>query len=184
MALGEDGFYRFVALVPHVSARAAFDSYRRELAAGDGRDAAAVFSFPSVAPIALVKAPASKAALKALAALLRRQSYGKGGGKISAGGEVVTARLPDGNTIAGVPLSLQMPSLPDGIDALAAFPRLILALGIFSRAPTPAPVCPIFKFSAAAVANMTLRPLPYEYSYSWTIGEAQWLPSLRRQFSV
>jgi hypothetical protein len=180
MALGEDVFYRFVALVPHVSARAAFDSYRRELTAADGRDAAAIFSFPSVAPVALVKAPASKSALKALAALLRRQSCGNGGGKISAGGEAVTARLPDGNTIAGIPLSLTMPSLPDGIGALAAFPRLILALGIFSRPPVPAPVCPAFKFAAAAVANMTLRTLPYEHSYSWTIGEAQWLPPLRR----
>jgi hypothetical protein len=174
-----NGFYRFVALVPHISARAAFDRHRRELAADGGL--AAVFSFPAVVPVALVNAPASKAALKALAALFRRQSYENGGcGKMTAGGEAVTVRLPDGNMIAGAPLSI--PSVPDCIDS--PFPRLILALGVFPRPPLFRPACPPVKFSAAAVANMTLRTLPYGHSYSWTIGEPQWLPPPGKRFSV
>jgi hypothetical protein len=179
MEIREGGFYRFVAFVPHISARAEFDRYRRELTATD--DGRAVFSFPAVAPVALVNAPVSRAALKALAALFRRQSRENGGnGKISAGGETVTARLPDGKMIAGVPLSLEMPSMPDGIGAIEVFPRLILALGIFPRPPLPRPACPPVRFTAAAVANMTLRTLPYEHSYSWTLGEAQWLPPVRQ----
>jgi hypothetical protein len=178
MEHGEDGFYRFVVFVPHISARAAFDSYRRGLTiAGNGQTSAAVFSVPAVAPVAVVNAPASKPALKALAALLRRQSLVNDGGKISAGGEAVTARLPDGNLIAGTPLSLSTPlSGISAIDCIEMFPRLVLALGIFHHPPIIRPECPAIKFTAAAVANMTLRALPYEHSYSWTIGEAQWLP--------
>jgi hypothetical protein len=177
----EGGFYRFVALVPHISARAAFDRYRRELSV-NGDAAAAIFSFPAVAPVALVNAPASKAALKALAALFRKQSRENGGcGKISAGGEPLSAPLPDGSVIAGAPLSLEMPSVPDGIDTFSLFPRLILGAGIFPRPPLLRLACPAVKFAAAAVANMALRPLPYGHSYSWTIGEPQWLPPLGRR---
>ena len=71
------------------------------------------------------------------------------------------------------------PPLPKGVALVESFPALILAAGIFSGAPELPPLQKPVKFSAAAVANMILRPLPYEQCYEWTIGEAEWLPSIR-----
>lgn len=181
MAFKNGGIYRFIVLVPHANVRAAFNGYRRELSAGSAGAPAAVFSFPAVAPAALVGAPASKAELKSMAARFRRQSYENGGGKIRSEGRAEAVSLPDGKTIAGPRLSVEPPPLPEGVTVLERFNRLILGALIFPG-PVPAlPPCPPLKFSAAAFANMILEELPYEHSYSWTIGEPQWLPRIIRE---
>jgi hypothetical protein len=119
--------------------------------------------------------------LKELAALFRLQCYRNGGdGRISTG-QISALRLPDGKTLAGPCLSVEPPPLPRGMAIVESFPALILAAGMFSGAPELPPLQKPVKFSAAAVANMVLRPLPYKESYEWTVGEAQWLPSIRRK---
>jgi hypothetical protein len=62
---------------------------------------------------------------------------------------------------------------------LERFSRLVLGALIWPVPVLPALPCPPLKFSAAALANMLMRELPYEHSYSWTIGEPQWLPPVR-----
>ena len=170
--------YRFVALVPHADARAEFGRYCRESFSAGGTD---LCSFPAVAPVALVSAPASRPGLKELAALFRRQCYINGGnGRISTG-QISELRLPDGKTLAGPRLSVEPPPFPEGLPLVESFPALILAAGIFSSVPALPPLRKPVRFSAAAVANMVLRPLPYKQSYEWTIGEPHWLPSIRRK---
>jgi hypothetical protein len=169
--------YRFVALVPHVSARAELKRWTRKAFAAGGTG---FCSFPAVAPVALLSSPASKSDLKQLAGLFRLQSYESGGdGRIGAG-EISQVRLPDGKTLAGFRLLIEPPPLPEGMALLESFPELILCVGIFSGAPELPPLESPLRFSAAALANMVLRPLGYEQSYEWTIGEGQWLPSIRR----
>jgi hypothetical protein len=174
---GGGAAYRFLALVPHANTRAEFGKYGRRLF----REGAAGFcSFPAAAPVALLSAPASGSELKRLAALFRLQSYKNGGGGRICSGRISSVRLPDGMTLAGPLLSLEAPSLPDLPALVERFPRLILCAGIFPSAPdTPPPPEPL-RFSAAALVNMVLRPLRYGQSYEWTLGEAHWLPPVRR----
>ena len=170
--------YRFIVLTPHADARAEFGRYCRESFSGGGTE---FCSFPAAAPVALLDAPASGPALKELAALFRAQSYGNGGGGRMVTGQISELRLPDGKTLAGPRLSVEPPPLPEGLSFVESFPALILAAGIFFGAPALPPLGKPVRFSAAAIANMVLRPLPYKQSYEWTIGEPHWLPSIRRK---
>jgi hypothetical protein len=169
--------YRFVALVPHASARAELKRWTCKAFAAGGTG---FCSGPAVAPVALLDAPASRTDLKQLAGFFRLQSFKSGGdGRISAG-QISQVRLPDGKTLAGFRLSIEPPPLPAGMAIVESFPELILCAGIFSGAPELSPLETPLRFSAAALANMVLRPLGCEQSYEWTIGEGQWLPSTRR----
>ncbi|MDR1363692.1 MAG: hypothetical protein LBJ35_06550 [Spirochaetaceae bacterium] len=176
--------YRFIVFIPHANVRAEFNKYRRELFASGF---AAAYSFPAAAPVALVQAPASMYELRRMAALFRERSY-----ENSAAGRIQTASissayLPNGKIIAGPRLSIETPPIPESVSVIATFPELILGVGVFPERQRQSPLRlplrlpptlqPPISFSAAALANMTLRPLEYETSYSWTIGEPQWLPA-------
>lgn len=177
MLTGDGAGYRFIALVPHANARAEFNTYRREAARTAGNR---VYTFPAAAPVALLTAPASRTELKRLAALFRLQSHKNGGDGRIVTGQISSIKLPDGKTLAGPCLSLEPPPIPESMALAESFPKLILGVGIFSDMPKLPPLQRPVKFAAAALANMVLRPLQYEQSYEWTIGEPQWLPSIRR----
>lgn len=176
--------YRFIVLVPHAGARAEFNKYRRELLCGEGGVSGIdvdVYTFPAVVPVALVQNPVSKNELKGIAASFRLQSHKNGGGgKISAAG-MSFVEMPDEKRIAGPRLSIEPPPIPAGIPVLKSFTRLVFGVGIHGaeRERCFDPPAGAINFGAAAIANMTLRELEYERSYSWTIGEPQWLPSRR-----
>jgi hypothetical protein len=173
---GGDALYRFVALVPHANARAEFNRYRREsaLIAGKG-----IYTFPAAAPVALLTAPVPGDQLKRLAALFRLQSYKNGGDGRIVTGEISSIILPDGKTLAGPCLSIEAPPIPGEIAVAESFKKLILVAGIFPGTPELPPLRRPVKFSAAALANISLTPLRYEQSYCWTVGEPRWLPSIR-----
>jgi hypothetical protein len=167
--------YRFIVLVPHQNARAAFNGCRRRLFSSGYKEA---YSFPAVAPVALVRAPALKPELKALAEAFRQQNY-RHGGTISTR-KTSSIQLPDGKFIFGYSLSATLPPMPQSIDVIESFQSLVLGAGILTEQRLPQESCEAIEFSAAAFANMTLSALPDECSYSWTIGEPQWLPSAKR----
>jgi hypothetical protein len=170
-------FYRFIVFVPHANVCAEFNKYRRTLFSSGCGEA---YSFPAASPVALIKDPASKSELKSMAALFRLRSY-----EVSAGGKMQTDSvssicLPDKKIIAGPSLSIETPSIPESIELIESFPKLVLGAGIFSVPPLLAQLEPPIKFSAAAVANMTFYALGYDNSYSWTIGEPHWLPPVNK----
>jgi hypothetical protein len=172
--ISADAVYRFIVLIPHANARAEFGKYLRE----SFRSGRTEFcSFPAVAPVALVEAPAARLELKRLAALFRMQSCG--GEKISTG-QIARVRLPDGTSVAGPRLSIEPPPGTWLAAAIKRFSPLILGAGIFQTpAALPLPKDTI-RFGAAALANMRLERLERGLSYSWTIGRPEWLPSLKK----
>ncbi|MDR0663818.1 MAG: hypothetical protein LBF80_07075 [Spirochaetaceae bacterium] len=168
--------YRFLVLVPHANARAEFGKYLRESFFRGGTE---FCSFPAVAPVALVGAPAAKAELKSLAAFFRLQGCKNGGGGKISTGKIDSVRLPDGKSIAGPRLSIEPPPAL-WLAGAEFFSQLILAAGFFQTPESLPPLKETVRFGAAAVANMRLEALGYDQSYSWTIGTPHWLPAVKK----
>ncbi|MDR3145901.1 MAG: hypothetical protein LBU21_06460, partial [Treponema sp.] len=83
MKIRNSPFLRFVVLIPHRDSQRALWEYRRRLFAA-GLDGA--WSFPALAPLALVSRPCDPGELKALARSLRDLTLSGGGdGRIDAG---------------------------------------------------------------------------------------------------
>ena len=191
----------FAVLVPHRDCLPVLETYRRDLFAA-GIDGA--FSFPAVAPLALLKRPLNSGELKSSAAELRKLLGGK---KIVALGQdecmgcTVRNYSPDCeaadcgaevplrtnytvNTVRffGLILELSPPVFP--VDAvLQRWEKPILAPAILApgdKAPEPLPQIPALFSRAAALANFALTPVMSEmyYSYTWKLGPLQWLPRL------
>jgi hypothetical protein len=188
---------RFLVLIPQGNA-APLKALKRDLFAAGCPGA---WSFPGLAPLALVSRPFGKAELGALASAIRYTSMVDGReGKIRPG-KTRMLECPGLPGILGPLLDLPPPVLPpEGV--LFPFPALILAAALADPGDieTERKAADIisrmepFSFSAAAVANMILEPLvpgdadplaPCEpepekgYSFRWKIGEPRWLPALK-----
>ena len=181
----------FVVLVPHRDVLPALETYRRTLFAA-GIDGA--FSFPSAAPLALLKRPLEKDELKSAAVELRKQL---GAGKIVSAGQAEYNGWNNGETAGeirffGIVLEMPAPVFPpDAVNQL--YKKPILAPAII---PTDNPdsaciannidskVVPDFSFRAAALANLTLQPVHYnQYSFTWNMGPLFWLPNIKKRSS-
>jgi hypothetical protein len=189
-ALGSRGI-RLAVLVPHRDSRKILRAYSGELFAGGFTGA---WSFPWVAPLALLSRPLDGAELTALARALRERSLqADRGGKFRA---ETPSRLalrelyPDFPALPslwgpGISLGFRAEDFgPSGSAALnRVFHRPVLACALLGPEDPPLPP-PVFSFGAAAVANMVYRPLsPGGFSFAWEIGELHWLPAVRRKRS-
>jgi len=187
--------FRLLVLVPHRDARLPLRAW------GDSLFAAGLltaWSFPGVAPLALLKRALSGEELRSLAHLLRkrfaRRHEGTEGNRewgvssLSGGhprnapvlrslfsnvwGPALNLTLPD-DFFAPVSEALECPILP---------PVLGVAL-VQGVVPDSLPAPPQVSFRAAALANMECRFVPCgkdggngDYLLEWGIGSLQWLP--------
>lgn len=175
----------FAVLVPHRDCFPALEAYRRNLFAASLNGA---FSFPVAAPLALLKRPLDSGELKNAAAELRKNL---GTNKIFCGGSLVCSTrtvLENPSTeirFFGPVLELALPVFPP--DAvLLTWEKPVLAPAIISSGESVprlmADLCGQVLISrAAAIANLTLKPLDTEYSFTWELGYLHWLPRQNRK---
>jgi hypothetical protein len=191
---------RLLVLVPHRDARLPLRVWSGALFAA-GLEGA--WSFPWVAPLAVIASPFSAAELRTLAHALREQI--PAAGKITTGPPAIAAISSDraiGPAVFGPVLDIE---LSDSIIPPGAAGKImrrcsppVLGAALIRRpadgkagggwgetrqeepllAAIPAP--PALSFRAAALANMRCRflppALPTGYSLEWEIGELRWLP--------
>ncbi|MDR2397424.1 MAG: hypothetical protein LBD74_01535 [Spirochaetaceae bacterium] len=179
------GLLRFVVLIPHRDSGKALAEYRRELFAAG---LVGAYSFPAVAPLAVVSHAFTLEALKELGRSLRELSLQEGrGGKISVQGLGCVPAGPAGLCILGPRLDLPSPVLSQP-GVLYRFPRLVLAGSLLPdkarQGPLPErlPPSPEWFFRAAMVANLLFRPLgsgSLGYSFEWRMAPPLWLPRQR-----
>ena len=170
-----------LVLVPHRDARLPLRAWSASLFAAGLPGA---WSFPWVAPLAVLNCPLPAEDLKRLARSMRQQAD-FAGGKFSAGSPAVAA-IPSG----GETLSVFGPALSAGLETercpilpscqLPAWPLIIGAALLNGALPEGLPTPPHISFRAAALANMSYCPLPGGaqscYSFQWKIGALHWLP--------
>ena len=189
---------KLLVLVPHPDIRLPL---RAMSSASFAAGLHGAWSFPQVAPLALLRQPLSPAELKALAAALR-EHINNSGGKIICGPQTAAAIpvCPDRGktlTIFGPSLQTKLPGsfFDHAVEAVTG----ILPLVIGSAVTQPAD-CVFFSnterqedivgksFRAAALANMVFRPLSGcggwdGYSFEWNIGKLYWLPKTKKRAS-
>jgi hypothetical protein len=176
---------RLLVLVPHRDARRLLHAWSASLFAAGLHGA---WSFPWVAPLAVTKRPIAGAELKALARSLR-EHVNQCGGKCVAGppGTAALPVAPGSATLSvfGPSLNMEPPGSffeASGDTVLCRISPPVVGAAVVQAAcnghlrPDP----PHVSFRAAALANMSLRPLPGcgwdGYSFEWKIGALQWLP--------
>ena len=187
MTLPQAGPFHFVVLIPHRDSVQALESYSRKLYIAGF---AGAYSFPNVAPLALVSHACSRGDLKTLALSQRNLSAGVRDGKLRALFPQTVSCPSPALTLFGPLLDTPVPA-PETFPAgavLYCFPRLILCaalLGPGDEALTRQAILPelvVPPFRAAMLANMNLNPLDSgapAYSFAWEIGEPVWLPAYK-----
>jgi len=184
---------RFIALIPGRDTEKLLDEYRTALFAKGFYGA---YSFPPTAPLAEVSSPFSRDELKKLAVNIRMltmahdgkissaESCTNGGfGKLSFFGPRLD--LPANHTEFEKLLS----ETAKGKIAHTFFPIVLCASIIESGsawADSHAEKCPTLSFRAAALANITIRPLnggteeALPFSFEWERGPLVWLPAYKK----
>ncbi|MDR1307662.1 MAG: hypothetical protein LBK74_08830 [Treponema sp.] len=166
-------------LVPHRDCLPLLDEYRRALFAAG---LAGAWSFPPVAPIALLRAPLPAGTLKALAAELRRLL---GNRKIVPGPAAECVAPGKTGGAGGLRLFgpvLDLPRLPPAEETLFSWEKPVLAPAVLDPregVPDNRISPPALSFRAAALANLVLRPASCGeagYSFAWETGPLFWLP--------
>jgi hypothetical protein len=200
---------KLLVLVPHRDARLPLRAWSAALFSAGCEGA---FSFPWLVPLAALARPLNAEELKHCAAVLREASLAGGkGGKISCRAAASLAFPPDSfNTETAEKIAFFGPLLELGIpDAtftagaaekiLYRFPQLIIGSCIMRGENPPRggiPPVPALSFRAAAIANMSYRPLRIKetrnteadciapdsgYSFEWRIGRLCWLPPVKKR---
>jgi hypothetical protein len=189
---------RFIVLIPHRDSGRLLWEYRRALFAAGF---AGAYSFPLVAPLAVVSQAFTKGELQGVARTLRELSLHEGrGGKLSTEGlgslgyspSSPTGEGPSTLNLFGSFLDLPSPHLSYP-KVSYRFPRLLLAAGLIKAEEQEGtikeslPKGPALFFRAGMVANMVFRPLSSgaaDYSFEWHIGTPVWLPSYKARGAV
>jgi hypothetical protein len=179
----EDGPLYLAVLVPHRDSRKILWKQSAELFASGWGGA---WSFPHVAPLALLRSPLGEAELRELARNLRRRSLegGRGGRILTGAGRVLSLEMPGGPSQLRIyGLALELRTGPEdfgpGVAKIRALLPPLLGCAVLGGAETPPESVEGPGFRAAAAANMIYRPLPSgdrDYSFSWMIGKLHWLP--------
>jgi len=176
---------QLLALVPHRDARIPLRSWSASLFSAGVRGA---WSFPWVMPMAALNRPLSGAELKSRAFMLRRALSG---GKFTTG-HSAAAGISDNVFVFGPEVQI---AIPEGFfdfedDAVIKYVSpLVIGAALCDAAlrgagSPPDENCPApnLSFRAAALANMTFRPLlshngaEDNFSFEWEIGKLYWLP--------
>lgn len=174
---------RLLVLVPHRDARLPLRKWSAAMFA-DGWDGA--WSFPWVAPLALLAKPLSVDELKSLAGAIREQSLANGQGGKFTSEQTDRAVFPGGAAIFGPVINIRLPDsfFPPASAAkiISRFsPPVLGAALLLDKEPAPVLPPPPLSFRAAALANMICRPVPgansagAAYSLEWKIGALRWL---------
>ena len=177
----------FLVLVPHRDVRVPLRAWSASLFAAGLPGA---WSFPWVTPLALMRRPLSPHELKGLAHALRKHVNLCGGTFIA--GPPAPAAISAETSVFGPVLQIDLPDslFEPVIDAvLNRISPLVIGAALI---PIPHssfliphfPPPPEISFRAAALANMSFRPLPQGadaggtacYSFEWKIGALHWLP--------
>ena len=172
----------FVVLVPHRDAGKILRDYSRGLFRAG---VAGAWSFPRVAPLALVSQLFSPGELKTLARELRDLSLTRGrDGKILAVGTGAEPFPSRPLSFFGPVLDLESKDLPALTNAkvLRIPARFVLCAGLAPAGLAEIPPAPSLAFRAAMAANLSVRPLDGgdgDYSFEWRIGKPVWLPHCR-----
>lgn len=161
-----------VALVPHISVRTVVMKRRNALFEQGFYGA---YSFPVVAPLALLCRPLSFYELKSSAVALRLWTLAGGhSGKIVSKSKTAAVMIYPPFSMVGAELNI--PALPMPLDAvLKFFEKVTLCFTLTDTISVPD--CSIPDFSACAIANVAIRPLEKELSFEWKIGMPAWLPN-------
>jgi len=172
---------RLLVLVPHRDARLPLRRWSASLFTASLPGA---WSFPQAAPLALAGRPLSDDGLKRSARALRA-IINDSGGKFTAGPPALT-EISERAFIFGPELNVNLPGeFYESLDVpvISRFtPPLIGAALQYGPLPGGLPPPPEISFRAAALANMSFRPLPSNsgerdsYSFEWKIGPLHWLP--------
>jgi hypothetical protein len=142
-------------------------------------------------PVAALNRPLSGPELKSRALMLRRET-GLSGGKFTTGPSAVAA-LSDNVSVFGPSVNIALPdsffAFEDGAVTRRISP-LVTGAALCRSGALPDINCPASSlafraanFRAAALANMTFRPLPSldnardGFSFEWEIGKLHWLPA-------
>jgi hypothetical protein len=194
---------KLLVLVPHRDARLLLQKWSGALFAAGLPGA---WSFPWVAPLALLSGSLSPGELKHCALVLREQSLAGGNnGKIKTG-PALSAAFPEGcpcgGAVFGPVLELAVPGEAFAANTAGKITRrfsppvlgaaLVCGSAGENRAVPPLPALffgpPALSFRAAALAQMICRPmltgdgvLPgCGCSFEWKIGKLYWLPPVKR----
>jgi hypothetical protein len=182
---------QFLALVPHRDIRKPLRAWSASLFS-EGLFGA--WSFPWVMPVAALNRPLSGPELKSRALMLRRET-GLSGGKFTTGPSAVAA-ISDNFSVFGPSVNIALAdsffAFEDGAVTRRISPPVIGCALCQDALPPPADrpaPCLYFRaanFRAAALANMTFRPLlshngaQDNFSFEWEIGKLYWLPQVAR----
>jgi hypothetical protein len=177
---------RLLVLAPHRDCRRLLRLLSPELFR---RGLYGAWSFPQAVPLAVLSAPFTEEELKACARSLRALNpAGKEGGRIRAGAMAKASLRREGGGeeagfwIAGPSLNLAVPEpFPAGEEKVLrrVAPPVLGAALIREDEGVPDMPAPPLSFRAAALANMTLRPLDDSgYSFCWRLGKPAWLPRI------
>jgi len=178
-----------LVLVPHRDVRFPLRAWSASLFAAGLPGA---WSFPWVAPLALLNRNLSSAELKNMARSMR-EYINLCGGRLTAGPPAI-AEIKNENgglaSVFGPSLPLELPDIfwkPFSEAIKSPVSPVILGTAVVetynssllipnSPFPIPHPSFPI-SFRAGALANMKFRPLSDDgYSFEWEIGPLHWLP--------
>jgi hypothetical protein len=170
--------YTFLVLLPHRDILKSLVACKRTLF---NQGVAGAWSFPPCAPLMRLARPLTKKALEETAKAMRlhlgRQKISGDQWRIDAFPPLPGAEnaLP---SILGLSLDCPVPDAPGFRPLLAA-----ALLKPASPAPSGTELFPPLSFRAAALANLTLRPLGpgrrENLSFAWKMGKAVWLPNPR-----
>jgi len=171
---------QLLALVPHRDVRILLRAWSASLFSAGLQGA---WSFPWVMPIAALKRPLSGVELKSRALMLRR-TIDLSGGKCTTGPSTIAA-LSD-NSIFGPAVNIELSdsffTFEDAV--IRRISPFVIGSALCQAAALPDVDCPApyLSFRAAALANMSFRPLPShdgapnDFSFEWEIGKLHWLP--------
>jgi len=169
---------QLLVLVPHRDARGPLRAWSASLFSAGLPGA---WSFPRVMPVAEISRPLTGPELKSRALMLR-QAADLSGGKFASGPAAVAA-LSDNVSVYGPAMNIGLQDSFFAFEGNAVIRRvspLVIGCALCRDASPPAANCPApaLSFRAAALANMTFRPLPSPdgFSFEWEIDKLHWLP--------
>jgi hypothetical protein len=184
---GRPDSLRLLALIPHRDVRLPLRAWSGALFAA-GLEGA--WSFPWAAPLAQLNRPLSGMELKRLARILRQCIEQNNDGKLTAGPPSIGPDLYGrGVSVFGLPLNIELSDaffeeIRESVTRPLTPPVIGAALAADTLPPEtvlpeifPPEIFPQVSFRAAALANMSYRPIRDDgYSFEWKIGKLYWLP--------
>ena len=185
---------RYVILLPHRDALKTVNEYRQKLFSAGISGA---YSFPPAALLAELSSPFTQDELKDLALNIRERCHENRGIFFSTGtghtrltdsfGQTETTAASAGNSFFGFllnhPLDEEIFSPSAKCKVLREFLPPVLCAAIIDREAAPHTEAPALSFSAAALANLSIRHLDSGakgYSFEWRISSRVWLPARKK----